>query len=380
MASALTASEVLRQKKLALAYRGHQHPAILYTPLPKLPQKNVVKCNLCAHYCIIAPGDVGYCLSRKNVDGKLVTFNWGKATSLAIDPIEKKPFFHFKPGARVLSFGTPTCNMRCLNCQNWTLSQALRTQGADALAEKLVKPEEIAAAGASHKVDGIAYTYSEPTIFFEYARDVVRACRKKKATSSLFHAFVSNGYFTQEMLDVVEKENLLSAIRIDLKFIDEEPYHRITGGHLRPVQDSIRRVWEMGKNIHLEVINLVIPGENDGEDCFLRTAEFIHSLSPDIPLHFTRFFPDYKMRDTPPTSLEKLKAAQHIAHDVGLRYVYIGNTDLPGVEDTHCPKCNELLIARNRFGIEKNVFAKLSGPSKSNPACPKCGEKISIVL
>lgn len=380
MASSIPAGEIRKEKKLALAYSGHRHPALLCRPLSNLPQKNVLQCQLCAHYCIIPDGDVGYCLSRKNEGGKLVTFNWGQATGLAIDPIEKKPFFHFKPGARVLSFGTPTCNFRCFNCQNWTLSQALRTEGADALSERLIKPDEIARAAASHRVDGVAYTYSEPTLFFEYARDVVMACRNQKATSALFHVFVSNGYFTKEMLEAAAREKLLSAIRIDLKFIRDEPYHRITGGRLRPVQDSIRRVWAMRKNIHLEVINLVIPGENDSGEDFARTAEFVHSLSPDIPLHFSRFFPDYKMAGTPPTPLAKLRQAQKMAREAGLRYVYVGNTDLPGVQDTHCPKCDALLISRNRFGIGKNVFDKAGGQAKPNPCCPKCGENIAIVL
>lgn len=380
MSASISAQEIEEQKAQARTFTGPTQPAMLWRPLPNLPQKKVVQCQLCAHYCIIKEGDVGYCLSRRNDAGKLVTFNWGQATSLAIDPIEKKPFFHFKPATRVLSFGTPTCNFRCLNCQNWELSQATRSQGAEALENALITPQQIAAAAARSHVDGVAYTYSEPTIFFEYARDTVKACRALPATRSLFHVFVSNGYFTPQMLEVVQKEKLLQAIRIDLKFMDEEPYLRITGGRLRPVQDSIRRVWEMRKHIHSEIINLIIPGENDSEDDFRRTAEFVHSISPDLPLHFTRFFPDYKMMDKPPTDLKKLQQAQSIAREAGCRYVYVGNTDLPGAEDTHCPKCSSLLISRDRFGVTFNAFEKLKKVERATPHCPKCGQDIAIVL
>ena len=389
----LSAEEVAREKKLALMYSGHVQPAQLWRPLKNLPQKNVVKCELCAHYCIINDGDVGACLVRKNKRGKLVSLNWGKAESLAIDPIEKKPFFHFKPGSNVLSFGTPGCNFRCLNCQNWSLSQAVKQFGAQSLQTLIVKPETIAGRAVGEKVDGIAYTYSEPTIFFEYAYDTIMECRKRQKregqksgqlAKDFFHVFVSNGYFSREMLDLVVRKKLLAAIRIDLKFMDDDKYLRICGGRLKPVLDSIKRVAALRNNagwpIHLEVINLVIPGQNDSDEDLRAVSEYVAGLSPDIPLHFSRFFPNFKMENVPPTALERLIRAKEIAKKAGLNYVYIGNADVPAGEDTNCPKCGELLISRNRFGVEKNVFAAKKFAGLRGPPCPKCGEKINLVL
>ncbi len=360
-----------REENIALNYAGKTTPAVLWKTFDNPALKGKIQCQLCAHYCLIKPGEVGKCLVRRNDAGKLVTLNWGKTEGLAIDPIEKKPFFHFKPGTKILSFGAPACNFRCLNCQNWQLSQYAREVGT-ATEWPNTTPTQIAEQAASHKVDGIAYTYSEPTIFFEYARDTVLACRKRKETARLFHLFVSNGYFTKEMLDFVVKEKLLAAIRIDLKFIEEEPYFRITGGHLKPVQDSIRRVWELRQNIHMEVINLMIPGENDSDEQITKLCEFVKSVSPDIPLHFSRFFPDYKMKDKAPTDIKRLLAAREIAKKIGMKYAYIGNTVLPDVENTYCPKCNELLIERDRYVILQNKLRK--------PCCPKCGEKINVVV
>lgn len=359
------------EEEIALSYRGKTQPAVLWKKFQNPALKGKIQCQLCAHYCLIDEGQVGKCLVRRNDRGELVTLNWGKTEGLAVDPIEKKPFLHFKPGTSVLSFGAPACNFRCLNCQNWQLSQYVREIGT-ADDWPITTPDEIAAQAARHKVDGVAYTYSEPTIFFEYARDTVFACRKRKDTALLFHVFVTNGYFTKEMLDMVVRENLLAAIRIDLKFIEDEPYFRITGGHLLPVQESIRRVWELRSRIHLEVINLMIPGENDSDEQITKLCEFVKSVSPDIPLHFSRFFPYYKMSDKMATDIKRLLRAREIAREIGIKYAYIGNTDLPGAEDTHCPKCNELLIQRAGFGVLKNRLTK--------PNCPKCGEKINIVL
>ena len=215
----LGAREMRAEKRMALSYSGPTKDALLWEKAEKA-KKGAVRCRLCAHYCIIPDGDVGLCLVRKNVGGALKTLNWGQADGLAVDPIEKKPFFHFKPGSDVLSFGTPGCNFRCLNCQNWQLSQGMRVYGAASMSKKQLTPKEIAGAAARQNVDGMAYTYSEPTIFFEYAHDTIKECRKlqkKKEKnplaglgagrpglhSSFFHVFVSNGYFSKEMLDLV---------------------------------------------------------------------------------------------------------------------------------------------------------------------------------
>lgn len=346
--------------------------AMLYSRLENAGQEGAVRCRLCSHGCIIPDGKSGKCLVRKNIGGKLTCLNWGKQTGLALDPIEKKPFFHFKPCSKVLSFGTPGCNFRCLNCQNWDLSQGVKEAGENIL-DRLptTPPKKIVDEALRAGADGIAYTYSEPTIFFEYAYDIIQECRVRKA--NLFNVFVSNGYFSKEAFELIEKEKLLDAIRIDLKFIEDEKYWEICGGRLKPVLDSIKRVWDAG--VPLEIINLVIPGKNDDEGSILELCEFVKSVSPDIPLHFSKFYPYYKMNEVEPTSEKTLVRAKKIAREVGVKYAYIGNTYLPDVENTYCPKCNLLLVERDGFMIKKNVFDK-----KKEAICPKCGEKISMVL
>ncbi|TAL69997.1 MAG: AmmeMemoRadiSam system radical SAM enzyme [Bacteroidetes bacterium] len=352
----------------------YHHPAILYDRLGD--EKKTVFCRLCSHYCEIKDGNIGICLLRKNIGGELYTMTWGRTEGLAIDPIEKKPFYHFKPETRVLSYGTPGCNFRCMNCQNWQLSQAVKYYSDKNLTTKVFLPEHIAEYAAINKIDGISYTYSEPTIFFEYARDTIIECRKNKKTESLFHVFVSNGFFTKETVDIIDKENLLNAINIDLKFMDDQKYKKITGGKLNPVLDSIKRIYDLRDNIHLEIINLVIPDENDKEEDIAKLCEFIVSVSPDIPLHFSRFYPHYKMGNKPQTEYNTLIQAKKIAKSMGIKYVYIGNTSIPGGEDTHCPNCNELLIARSRYGInENNLYI-----NNNKSYCPKCSTEIGIIL
>ncbi|MFH0927703.1 MAG: AmmeMemoRadiSam system radical SAM enzyme [Candidatus Micrarchaeota archaeon] len=346
--------------------------AMLCSNPKNLPEGKAVRCNLCAHHCLIPKGQAGLCLVRKNINGKVYSLNWGKAAGISIDPIEKKPFFHFKPGSKALSFGTPGCNFRCLNCQNWDLSQGVRNRG-DSILQMLptATPAQIAKLAKRQSADAIAYTYSEPTIFFEYAYDTISECRK--LSLGIPHLFVSNGYFTKEAFELIQKENLLQAIRIDLKFMDEPHYKKICGANLKPVLNSIERVHN--SKIHLELINLVIPQENDSDDDFEKLCQFVSSLSPDIPLHFSRFFPLYKMENKAQTPIKTLQNARKIAKDCGLNYVYIGNTNLQDAENTYCPECNLLLIKRNRFLIEKNVFEK-----SKKPNCPNCGKKINIIL
>jgi len=346
------------------------HPAILWES-----KENNIICTLCNHYCEIPDGKKGTCYLRINLNGNLYTQTWGKTKGLAIDPIEKKPFFHFKPGSRVLSFGTPGCNFRCKNCQNSTLSQAVRNFGMDLMDIDILPPNEIISFAEQNNVDGIAYTYSEPTIFFEYARDTILEARKNKKTKDLFHLFISNGYFSKEMLEIVKQEKLLDAINIDLKFMEEKKYLDITGGKLKPVLDNIKRVADC-PDIHLEIINLVISGVNDTMEEVERTTEFLLSVSPDIPMHFSRFYPQHKMTEKPPTSVDFLINARNRAMEMGLKYVFLGNTRIPGTEDTICPNCGETLISRTVYGINKNVFEK-SNSSKVHK-CPSCEYEIKL--
>ncbi len=332
-----------------------------------------ITCRLCSHYCKIKDGYGGICRVRFNHGGKLYSYNYGVADGVAIDPIEKKPFYHFKPRTSVLSFGAPSCNFKCANCQNSFLSQSIKLKPENLLnAEKLL-PSEIVRIANRYRVDGIAYTYSEPTIFFEYARETIQLARKDDQAKDLFHLFVSNGYFSKEMLDLVIGEQLLQAINIDLKFFDDQKYLKVTGGHLGPVLENIHRVYESG--IHLEVINLVIPELNDSDQDFQKVGEFLASVSKTIPLHFSRFYPHYKMTERPPTPYSTLLRAREIALSYGLKYVYIGNTNLPEVENTYCPNCNFLVVERQRYFTK--TYYKIIG---NLAICPNCKEKLDIIL
>ncbi|MDA3842905.1 MAG: AmmeMemoRadiSam system radical SAM enzyme, partial [Candidatus Kapabacteria bacterium] len=284
-----------------------------------------------------------------------------------------KPFYHYKPGTQVLSVGTPGCNFSCLNCQNHDLSQA-KNQISNTSSNYL-EPEKIAALADEHNVDGIAYTYSEPTIFFEYVNDIIEACRRNPNLERLPQMLVSNGYFSKELFDYIEKHKLIDAINIDLKFMNESKYKRICGAKLQPVLDNIERIYNSKNGIHLEIINLVIPGENDSDHDFQAVADYIKSISPDIPLHFSRFHPTYKMADKPATDIQRLLKAKEIAQKAGINYVYIGNTGLSEVSDTRCPHCGELLIARDRYSEIKSHLGN-KGISK----CPQCEKDINIIL
>jgi len=346
--------------------------ALLYDALAK----KAVKCRLCSRYCRIAEGKRGFCLVRENRGGKLVSLSYGKCTGLEIDPIEKKPFFHLKPGSKVLSFGTPGCNFRCKGCLNWSLSQApcISLQAFD-LPPTL--PKDIARTAVAEGCSGVAYTYSEPTVFFEYARDIILTTRK--IAPEKFHAFVSNGYFSRECFELIKREHLLDAIRIDLKFIRDDAYAEYTGGaRLKQVQESIKRVYQSG--IHLEVINLVIPGLNDSEDDVRALSSWVAGVGKDIPLHFIRFFPMHDAQGIKATPLNMLSNARKIAEEEGIEFAYAGNTLVDGVEDTACPDCGLVLVKRRGMAVLESVFAEASADEKKDPCCPQCGRTLNFVL
>lgn len=358
--------------------QADMHEALLYEKITGENGEQQLQCRLCSHYCVIQEGKTGTCNLRVNVKGELFTNSWGAADGAAIDPIEKKPFFHYRPNTKVLSFGSPGCNFRCLNCQNSHLSQAYKIYSSKMDSSKLFTPRQIADYAERYGVDGIAYTYSEPTIFFEYARDTVLECRKRESLGGIFHVLVSNGFFSREMLDLSIREKLFSAINIDLKFMNEAKYREICGGRLQPVLDNIKKIHEMKEEIHLELINLVIPGENDRDEDFTELCRFVASVSTEIPLHFNRFYPRHKMAGKEVTDMARLVRAREIAKKLGINYVYIGNASLRESENTYCPKCNTLLIERRYFEITSNVFEDLEpgAPAK----CPGCGEEINIVV
>ena len=345
-------------------------PALFYEKL----ENNKVKCLLCSHYCTISSGNKGICEARINESGDLYSLVWGRPESLCVDPIEKKPFYHFKPASNVLSFGTKGCNFMCRNCQNYTLSQSLIDN--DYLnSRELILPEYISEIALHHHADGIAYTYSEPTVFFEYAYDIIKYSRNNAASSHLFHTFVSNGFFSKELLNFIAKEHIIDAINIDLKFIDTDKYRQITGGKLKPVVDAIKFIHN-NTNIHLEITNLLIPWENDSDDDIKRISELISGISDNIPLHFSRFYPIFKMLDKGRTEFARLSTAKHIAEQAGLKYVYLGNTSISGATDTLCPNCKELLIKRVNFMSEIVSLNTVDNIA----SCKKCGTKIEIIL
>ena len=273
-----------------------------------------VECQLCPHHCHIVHGKTGRCGSRRNHDGVLVSEVYAKPCSLAIDPIEKKPLYHFHPGTTCLSLACTGCNFHCLNCQNHDISQA----SPEEVDHYELTPEQIVSLCQKHHCPGIAYTYTEPLTYIEYVTDTARLAHEK----GLWNILVTAGYVCQEPL-----ANLLpylDAANIDLKSFSDEIYQHVSGGHLQPVLDTILAMKKAG--VWIELTNLVIPGVNDDMEMIRRMCEWIVSNGlAETPLHFSRFFPRYKMQDIPPTPVHTLKAAKQIALDAGIRHVYLGN-------------------------------------------------------
>lgn len=318
-----------------------------------------VRCVLCAHRCTIPPGGRGVCQVRENRNGKLYSLVYGRLVSQALDPVEKKPLFHFLPGTGTLSLATVGCNFRCDFCQNHEISQFPREHGGRIVGEP-VEPEEIVEAAKETGARSISYTYTEPTVFFEFCRDVGRLA----AEEGLRNVFVTNGYMTEEAL--AEARGWLHAANVDLKSFSEDFYRRFCGASLQPVLETIARMWEAG--IWVEVTTLVIPGRNDSEEQLRWIAEFLVGISPDIPWHVSRFVPAYKAWDLPPTPLSTLRRAREIGLSAGLRYVYMGNVPGEG-EDTLCPGCGRTLIRRYGFFVLQNDLVE--------GACPHCGTALA---
>jgi len=362
--------------------------AILWEVLDK--EKKSVKCKLCNWRCSISEGMRGVCHVRENRDGKLYSLVYGKAVSYNVDKIEKKPFFHYKPGSDVFSFATVGCNFNCLHCQNYDISQPSGIFGEDKT------PEEMVALALKMKSQGIAYTYTEPTIFMEYALDVAElalnvkldrtkgiAHKKKedgKSTQNvddiekekeeyganaegLFNVFVTNGYMTPEAIKLMEGR--IQASRIDLKAFNEKFYLEVCGGiKLEHVLESIKLLYKAQE--HIEIITLIIPGLNDSEGELEQLAQWIADLDENIPLHFSSYYPANKM-NVPPTRVEDLESAYDIAKK-HLNYVYLGNVPGHKYENTFCHNCGEMLVQRYGFTIMKNRIDK--------GRCFNCGKSI----
>jgi len=279
------------------------------------------ECQTCNHRCRIAPFKRGICGVRENQKGKLYLLVYGRIIAENIDPIEKKPIYHFLPGTKSLSFATAGCNFRCLWCQNYDISQCTkgnvdRAEITNRLGVEM-DPGQIVEDAKKYNCPSISYTYTEPTIFLEFALDTMKIAKK----ANLKNIWVSNGYMTEETLDLITP--YLDAINIDLKGFDEEKYLKYSGAKLKPILDNIRKIHQRG--IHLEVTTLVIPGVNDDEKELQKIAGFLGNISQKIPWHISRFFPAYKMLDTPVTPMETLKLAESLGKKAGLKYVHLGN-------------------------------------------------------
>jgi len=330
--------------------------AMLYE---KLADKKV-KCNLCGRRCLINDGKMGFCLVRKNDGGTLYSLVYAKAISACVDPIGKKPLSHFNPGASVMSIATMGCNFRCQFCDNWMISQEKKIEG------KHFPPEEVVKATRDNGCQGISYTYTEPTIFFEYAYDTAKLAHQV----GFFNTFVTNGYMTPEAVKAIGP--YLDAATVDFKGGGDPDFYKSFSSvpSVEPVYECLR---EMRRNgIHVEITNLVVPKIGDSLEKIKELAVWIRdNLGKDTPLHLLRFHPDYQLTTIPSTPIETLEKAYITAKDAGLNYVYIGNVPGHPSENTYCPNCNELLIKRFSFEITKWNLTK-------DMRCPVCGKEIPI--
>lgn len=311
-----------------------------------------VDCNLCAHRCHIGDGKRGICGVRVNDAGTLYSAVYGKIIAEHVDPIEKKPLFHFQPGSTSYSIATVGCNFRCLHCQNSDISQMPRTMkkiiGEDAT------PEEIVSEAFESGASSISYTYTEPTIFFEFAYDCAVLAKER----ALKNVFVTNGYMTSECLN--ELSGVLDAANVDVKSFSDKFYKKVCGATLAPVLDSVVKMRAMG--IWVEITTLVIPGYNDSDDEFASIAKWMASVDPAMPWHISAFHPSYKLMDAPITPVETLERALKIGYDAGLKFVYTGNIQGIAGESTRCPSCKKTLIERIGFSVKKNVIEESKCP------------------
>jgi pyruvate formate lyase activating enzyme len=324
--------------------------AMLY----EIEQEDAVTCNLCAHRCYVPAGHEGVCKVRENRSGVLRTLVYERVIAAHSDPIEKKPLFHFLPGSTAFSIATVGCNFHCRYCQNWEISQLPRSRTGALPGEKLT-PQEIVSLALEAGCNSIAYTYTEPTIFFELAYDTAKLATE----TGLKNIFVTNGYMTAEALRMIQP--YLHAANIDLKGFDDKRHRRMSGAKLQPVLDSIVLTKELG--IWLEVTTLLVPGHNDCDAELRQIACFLRDIDPEIPWHLSAFFPAYKMMEVEPTDRQSLLRAWQIGKDAGLHHVYCGN--LPGLrEDTACYRCEQTLIRRVGFNVESNLLDR--------GRCPAC--------
>lgn len=333
---------------------GIMKEAILY----KKTKNSGVQCTACNWRCSIQPSRFGVCGVRKNLNGKLYLMVYGKVASFNIDPVEKKPLYHFLPGSKIFSLGTIGCNFSCGFCQNFEISQVAKGNAISDFGYPLT-PNEIIKTCLEQNIPSIAFTYNEPTIFAEYCVGVMKEAKKH----NIYGVFVTNGYETPETLNLLE--GYIDAYNVDLKSFSEKYYQKTCGVKLQPVLETIKEIYKRKK--WQEITTLIVPGQNDSIEEITEIARYINNISPDIPWHISAFHPDYKMTNISPTSPEKLFEAYQIGKKVGLNYIYTGNISDNRFSNTICPKCNNILIERNDHYQTKII---------ATGTCPNCQTKI----
>lgn len=329
--------------------------AMLYEPI----DGKMVHCLLCSHDCKIANAKFGVCGVRQNIKGKLYTYAYGEVVAAHIDPIEKKPLYHFLPGTRSFSIAAAGCNFKCGFCQNWQISQVSKRTNPE-LTGFVLPPEEIVRKAVEAECRSVSYTYTEPTIFFEYAYDTAKLAREK----GLLNVFVTNGFMTTKAIETIQP--YLDACNVDLKAFSETFYKSVCHGGLAPVLESIRTMKQLG--IWVEVTTLIIPKSNDSREELTGIARFLAGVDPDIPWHISRFHPDYQFNDQRPTPIETIRMAYEIGKQEGLRHIYMGNVPREA-SDTACPVCGKVLIRRSGFSVDENLVKK--------GKCPACKQAIA---
>jgi len=332
--------------------------ALLWTAL----DGDAVRCDLCHHRCGIGLQKTGRCAVRKNVDGVLVSLNYGRTVAANVDPIEKKPLFHFLPGTTAFSVASVGCNFHCAFCQNASISQRPVDDGA--IDGRPMTPEDVVSLARQYGCRSIAHTYTEPTVYFEHAIETARVARRHDVRT----VFVTNGFMSQAAVEMMP--GLVDAANIDLKAFDDETYRSVIGGRLQPVLDNIAYLHRAG--VLVEVTTLVVTDMNDSDDELRGIAQFLVSVSPDIPWHVSRFHPEYRMLDRPATPLATIRRARTLGLEAGLRYVYAGNVPGDDGEQTSCSDCNALLVRRFGFRVVENRLA--------GRACPDCGAEQYFVI
>ncbi|PID56806.1 AmmeMemoRadiSam system radical SAM enzyme [candidate division KSB3 bacterium] len=324
-----------------------------------------LSCFLCSHRCAIRPGGVGLCGVRTHQDGRLYTLVYDKVIAAHVDPIEKKPLHHFLPGSFSFSVATVGCNFHCFHCQNHDIAQIPKTRGtASSLPGHPVSPEDIVNSAARNGCKSIAYTYTEPTIYFELAYDTARLAHER----GIKNVFVTNGYMTEEALETIQP--YLDAANVDLKGYCDSTYRTVCGGRLEPVKESIQRMVQLG--IWVEVTTLVIPMHNESETELREIAKFLKGVSPEIPWHVSAFHPHYKFTHLPATSSASIARAVVLGKEAGLKYVYSGNIFEKRSTNTYCPSCGKLLIHRSGFHLLENQLM--------DGKCPLCSTKIGGIF